>query len=128
MPGGTFRATSEAWTCLDLPSSWKQRFKPLLLNCRFEACHGISRVFPVLFLFIICVLAPMWRSGDILQESALSTVWVPGTQCKSSGLVATACHAGSRSLIFYGTHSFTYQIFIHMNTVDTKALVFNNSE
>ena len=39
-PGG--RAASEAWTCLDLPSSWKQRFRPSLLNCQFEACHGVS--------------------------------------------------------------------------------------
>ena len=39
-PGGG--AASEAWTCLELPSSWKQRFRPSLLNCQFEACHGIS--------------------------------------------------------------------------------------
>ena len=39
-PGG--RAASEAWTCLDLPSSWKQRFRPSLLNCQFEACHGMG--------------------------------------------------------------------------------------
>ena len=39
------RATSEASTCLKLPSSWKQRFKASLLNCQFEACHGISLAF-----------------------------------------------------------------------------------
>ena len=39
------RAASEAWTCLELPSSWKQRFRPSLLNCQFEACHGISLAF-----------------------------------------------------------------------------------
>ena len=42
-PGGG--AASEAWTCLDLPSSWKQRFRPSLLNCQLEACHGTSLAF-----------------------------------------------------------------------------------
>ena len=42
-PGG--RAASEAWTLLDLPSSWRQRSGPSLLNCQFEACHGVSLAF-----------------------------------------------------------------------------------
>ena len=39
-PGGG--AASEAWTCLELPSSWKQRSRPSLLNCQFEVFHGDS--------------------------------------------------------------------------------------
>ena len=39
-PGG--RAASVVWTCPELPSSWKQRSRPSLLNCQFEACHGVS--------------------------------------------------------------------------------------
>ena len=35
-------AASEAWTCLELSSSWKQRFRQSLLNCQFETCRGIS--------------------------------------------------------------------------------------
>ena len=42
-PGG--RAASEAWTCLKLPSSWKQSL--ILLNCQLEACHEISLAFSV---------------------------------------------------------------------------------
>jgi hypothetical protein len=30
---------------LELPSSWKQRCRPSLLNCQFEPCHGISPAF-----------------------------------------------------------------------------------
>ena len=46
-PGGG--AASEAWTSLELPCSWKQRFRPSLLNCQFEACHGVSLAFSNLF-------------------------------------------------------------------------------
>jgi len=30
------RAASEYWIGLELPSSWKMRFRPSLLNCQFK--------------------------------------------------------------------------------------------
>ena len=40
-----------AWSCLELPSSWKQRFRPSLLNCHIEAYHGIGLAFSLIFIF-----------------------------------------------------------------------------
>jgi hypothetical protein len=39
------RAASEVWTYVELPSSSKQRFRPRILNCQCEVCHGVSRAF-----------------------------------------------------------------------------------
>ena len=44
-PGG--RVASETWNYLGLPRSWKQRFRPSLLNCQLEACHAVSLAFSV---------------------------------------------------------------------------------
>jgi hypothetical protein len=33
---------SGVFSVTELPSSWKQRYRPSLLNCQFEACSGFS--------------------------------------------------------------------------------------
>jgi hypothetical protein len=70
-PGG--RAACEAWTCLELPSSWRQRFRPRLLNCQSEACHGISRAFShpsglLPFLTFSSFLLPSFWPGTLNVE------------------------------------------------------------
>ena len=60
-PGGG--AASEAWTSPELPCSWKQRFRPSLLNCQFEAWRAISLAVSII---------QFWEDAELVLKAQLA--------------------------------------------------------
>jgi hypothetical protein len=61
---GRLRRPGLAWTCPGLG----KRFRPNLLNCQFEACHGVSLAFSSAGIRTL-----LGRDPTVLQESLRSS-------------------------------------------------------
>ena len=74
LPQARWQTASEAWTGLELPSSWKPRFRPRLLDCQFEACHGISLAFSIPPHPVLLNFGYNWNNVNQLNKNHVSVI------------------------------------------------------